>query len=39
MGQGRLIEKIDEDNALGWLTDKRYAHMMASYEMEQKTLV
>lgn len=35
----RLIEKIYEDNALGRLSDERYARMMASYEKEQKTLM
>ncbi len=35
----RLIEKIYEDNTLGWLSDERYARMMASYEKEQKTLM
>ena len=35
----RLIEKIYEDNALGRLSDERYARMMASYEKEQKRLI
>ncbi len=35
----RLIEKIYEDNALGRLSDERYARMMTSYEKEQKTLI
>ena len=35
----RLIEKIYEDNALGRLSDERYARMMTSYEKEQKTLM
>lgn len=35
----RLIEKIYEDNALGRLSDERYARMMTNYEKEQKMLM